>query len=105
MTEASVQDSTRGQVPIHFCNMEDLLAVGATPEQARGLLGLREEYGSLTPELFEASEIPLEVGMLADHFNFWPKAPAGQPSSPDKLAMSDHEEITRPHEIGDGYFL
>ena len=92
MAESGVQDSSRGQVPINFCNIEDLLAVGATPEQARGLLGLREEYGSLTPELFEASEIPVEVGMLADHLNFWPKAPAGQPSSPDKLAGSDHED-------------
>ena len=92
MTESGVQDSSRRQVPINFCNMEDLLAVGATPDQARGLLGLREEYGSLTPELFEASEIPVEVKMLADHLNFWPKAPAGQPSSPDKLAGSDHED-------------
>ena len=90
MTESGVQDSSRRRVPINFCNMEDLLEVGATPEQARGLLGLREEYGSLTPELFDASGIPGEFAMLADHLNFCPKA--GQPKSPDKTTVSEHED-------------
>ena len=93
MADTGVSDTqARVQIPVNYCSLEDLLAVGATPDQARDLLGLREEYGSLTPELFEASDVSGGVGNLADRLNFWLRASVIQPSTPCRSTAPDHEE-------------
>ena len=92
MMETGVPDTQeRVKIPVNYCDLEDLLAVGATPQQARDLLGLRSEYGSLTPELFEASDIPGEEG-LADRLDFCPRVALGKPSTPSKYIASDHDK-------------
>lgn len=67
------------KVPINHCSYEDLVAIpGATPAELGCLLGLRAQYGEVTPELFEASPLYVEVKDLQGSLDFRPKGAAGE---------------------------